>query len=227
MRTSLTALALVASVGCASPTYEYSGYRTYDHFPLDGERYWNYQNPNEDYLLDVTIESDSTQSVGNPAIRTLRYQNGSLDSVLYWIKWSSDSGNGVQIHGYMVEEAGGVVADDSGADTGAPSGDVTTGEWVTYSTPIQVTNHQMTPGESIESPTSGATYTSTFAAVETCANNWADTDWECLKITIESDEAVPPPFVGTWHWATEFGTSLFQPKDSLEPWILTDFEWSP
>ena len=165
MRTSLTAIALVASVGCASPTYEYSGYRTYDPFPLDGERYWNYQNPNEEYLLDVTI--DSTEYVGNRAVRTLRYENGSLDSVLYWIKWSSDSGSGVQIHGYMVEEGTGSVADDS------------------------------------------------------------EDDWDCLKITIESDEASPPPFVGTWHWATEFGTSLFQPKDSLEPWILTDFDWSP
>ena len=228
MRTSLTALALVATVGCASPTYEYSGYRTYDHFPLDGERYWNYQNPNEDYLLDVTI--DSTEFVGNQAVRTLRYQNGSLDSVLYWIKWSSDSGNGVQIHGYMVEESAGSGADDAESgegDTGEPSGDVITGEWVNYSPPIKVTDHQMTPGEVIESPTADATYTSTFAAVETCGNNWADTDWDCLKITIESDEALPPPFVGTWHWATEFGTSLFQPQDSLEPWILTDFEWSP
>jgi hypothetical protein len=223
MRASLTSIALAATLGCGSPAYQYSGYSTYDHFPLDGERYWNYQNPGEDYLLDVTI--DSTEYVNNQSIKTLRYQNATLDSVMYWIKWSSDSRSGVQIHGYMIEDSASLP--DSGSDTGEPSTDAITGSWVEFSPAITVTTYQMTPGESVETDGNGVKYTSTFNSVESCPNNWADTDWDCLKITIDSDEPEPPPFVGTWHWATEFGTSLFQPKGSDNPWILTDFEWSP
>tara|TARA_B100000575_G_scaffold35842_1_gene24181 strand:+ start:944 stop:1621 length:678 start_codon:yes stop_codon:yes gene_type:complete len=222
MRASLTLIALTATVGCSSPSYDYSGYKTYDHFPLDGERYWNYQSASQDYLMDVRI--DSTESVGDTAVRTLRYENANLASVLYWIKWSSDSGNGVQIHGYMVEETSSVGPDD-GTDTGDASTDAVVGTWVNFDPPIAITDHQMTPGETIETAGGDATYTSTFAAVETCDNNWADTSWECLKIVIESNEAEPPPFVGTWHWATEFGTSLFQPAGATSPWILTDYEW--
>jgi hypothetical protein len=224
MRTALTVLSLAATVGCGAPAYDYAGYRTYEHFPLDGERYWNYQNPNEDHLLDVTI--DSTEYTGNKALKTLRYQNASLDSVMHWIKWSSDSGSGVQIHGYMVEESSGAPSGGED-DTGEPGTEAVTGSWVNYDPPLTITQHQMTPGESVESIGNDVTYTSTFAAVEGCANNWADTDWDCLKIVIDSDESDPPPFVGTWHWAPEFGTSLFQAKGDETPWILTDFEWSP
>lgn len=228
MRASLTLIALAATVGCASPSYDYSGYRTYDHFPLDGERYWNYQSANKDYLMDVRI--DSTEYVGNKAVRTLRYENANLASVLYWIKWSSDSANGVQIHGYMIEEPAATNPNDDadgGEDTGDAGTDAVVGTWVDFSPPLAITSHQMTPGETLETAANGVTYTSTFAAVETCANNWADTPWDCLKIEVESDETDPPPFVGTWHWATEFGTSLFQPKGENSPWILTDFDWQP
>jgi hypothetical protein len=222
MRAFLTALTALATIGCSQPAYEYTGYKPHEHFPLDGERYWTYQNPSEDHLLDVTI--DSRELVNEKNLNTLRYSNGSLDSVMYWIKWSSDSTNGIQIHGYMAEDIA-TDPDEGEDDTGAPADDAVVGSWVNYDKPLSIARYQMTPGESIESDGNGTTYTATFASVETCPNNWADTDWDCLKFVIDSEESEPPPFVGTWHWATEFGTSLFLPKGAENPWILTDFEW--
>jgi hypothetical protein len=219
MRTSLLVFTALGMSACGEPQYKYAGYRTYEHFPLDGERYWSYQSSSQEHMLDVSIESTETQ--GNKSIKTLRYVNASLDSLMYSIKWSSDSRDGIQIHGYMLED----VPDSSGGDDTGLGSDAIVGVWVNFSPALDITEHQMEPGSEVESEGNGVNYTSTFAAVETCANNWADKNWECIKVVIESDEAEPAPFVGTWHWATEFGTSLFQPHGAETPWMLTDFDW--
>ena len=70
MRTTLLFFSALGLSACGEPTYQYAGYRTYEHFPLDGERYWSYQSSSQDHLLDVSIES--TESQGNKSIKTLR-----------------------------------------------------------------------------------------------------------------------------------------------------------
>jgi hypothetical protein len=219
MRTSLLVFTALSLSSCGEPKYDYAGYRTYEHFPLDGERYWSYQSSSQEHMLDVSIES--TEFKGDTAVKTLRYVNASLDSLMYSIKWSSDSRNGVQIHGYMLEEG----VDTSGGDDTGVGSDAIVGVWVDFSPALHITEHQMAPGGIVKSEGNGVKYTSTFAAVEKCENNWADTPWDCIRVVIESDEAEPAPFVGTWHWATEFGTSLFQPLGAETPWMLTDFDW--
>ena len=55
MRTVLTLAAALFAVACSPSKYDYAGFRTYDHFPLDGEREWEYKSDAEDYLLRVSL----------------------------------------------------------------------------------------------------------------------------------------------------------------------------
>ena len=42
----------------------------------------------------------------------------------------------------------------------------------------------MAPGEILEQSVDGFSFTSTFAAKETCPNDWVTDDWDCLRFTI-------------------------------------------
>ena len=216
MRNALIALSLTA---CGTPAYQYAGYRTYEHFPLDGaERSWLYKHQEKDFLMSVEKLPDPTQ-VGSKKIHTLRYAQDDPYKVLFSIKWSSDSTDGVEVHGYMVEESSG---EDDGADDAQDTGmegNVVIGQWVEFSPPLQLTEFQMAPGESVESSAGGFDYTTTFEGMEGCPNDWRD-DWDCIKLVIESTETAPAPFVGTWHLATRYGASLFQPQGENHPWTL-------
>lgn len=220
MRNALIALSLTA---CGTPAYQYAGYRTYEHFPLDGsERSWLYKHQEKDFLMSVEKLPDPTQ-VGSKKIHTLRYAKEDPYQVLFSIKWSSDSTDGVEVHGYMVEESandGGDTDDgeDTTGDTGM-AGDVIVGQWVEFSPPLQLTEFQMAPGDIVQSSAGGFDYTTTFEGMEGCPNDWRD-DWDCMKLVIESTETDPAPFVGTWHLATRYGASLFQPQGDNYPWTL-------
>ena len=228
MRSILVTLSVLAISGCSASDYKYAGYRTYESFPLDGTRTWQYKHAVHDYLLEVEMESEP-ETAGSTRIHTLRYSQDEPSRVLYAIKWSSDSTNGVQIHGYIIEnepvEGGG--GDDTGDSEGGDdtaSVDLVTGSWVDFDPPLKLTEYQMAPGDSVQRSADGDDYTTTFERVEGCPNDWRD-DWNCLKIVIESSSDDPPPFVGTWHWATEYGTSLFQPVGEVAPWTLVEATW--
>jgi hypothetical protein len=213
-------LALLAITGCGTTAYTYSGYWTADHFPLGGERNWQYQNEGEDFLMKV--ENISSETVDGDTVVTLNYTNETTNSLMYSIKWAADKGSAVKIHGYYLAEG---VYDNEGDDTGMGT-DAVVGSWVNFSPPIELTERQGSPGDVVESTDDGVNYVSTFDAYESCPNLWTQ-DWECMKMIIESDESSPAPFVGTWHWATEYGTSIFQPAGAEFPWRLTSYEWSP
>ena len=234
MRNALIALSFITSGGlamtaCGTPDYQYAGFRTYDHFPLDGmTREWTYKHPEKDFLMHVE-KMENPATLGPKKIHTLLYAQEDPYRLLYSIKWSSDSTDGVEIHGYMVEENANLGdnggGDDGGAtDTGMVGEDVVTGQWVEFSQPLQLTEFQMAPGEVVVSSGGGVDYTTTFETMEGCPNDWR-ADWECMKIVVESSEVNPAPFVGTWHWATRFGTSLFQPQGENSPWTLVTAEY--
>lgn len=231
MRLVLIALSALTVGGCTEPEYKYAGFRTYDYFPLDGTRTWKYKHAVHDYLLEVDMETEP-EVEGATRIHTLRYKQDEPSRVLYAIKWSSDSTDGVQIHGYIVENEPAEVSED-GDDTGEPSGgddtastavDTITDGWVDFDPPLQLTEYQMAPGDVLKSSAGGDDYTSTFEETESCPNDWRD-DWECLRLVIESSSSDPAPFVGTWHWATEYGTSLFEPVGEAAPWTLVEATW--
>ena len=215
----MISLALFALSGCGTTAYTYSGYWTADHFPLGGEREWQYQNEGEDFLMGV--KNISQETIGGDEVVTLNYTNQDANTLMYAIKWSADKGAPVKIHGYYLAEA---IDDGGNEDTGLGT-DAVVGEWVNFSPPLALTERQGSPGDVTEGSGEGVDYISTFESYESCPNLWTQ-DWECMKVVIESSESAPAPFVGTWHWATEYGTSLFQPAGAEFAWRLTSYEWS-
>ena len=223
MRALPISLALFALSGCGTQAYTYSGYWTADHFPLGGERFWKYRNEAEHLDYHMVVENVSRETVKGDEVVTLNYTNEDAGALVYSIKWSADKGSAVKIHGYYLAEsmAG---SDDEGDDTGMGT-DAVVGSWVDFNPPLELTERQGSPGDVVKTTINGVDYVSTFDAYEACPNIWTQ-QWDCMKVVIESSESEPAPFVGTWHWATEYGTSLFQPAGEDYPWKLEEYDWT-
>jgi hypothetical protein len=219
---------LALALSCEGAKYDYAGYQTHKYFPLDGEnRHWEYYSDDTTYLLRVDMLSPQEVS-GTTSIATLEYTQVSPRKLLWTIKWSSDSSSGIQIHGYMTEDTGTDPGDtgSGGEDTGGTDLSSEIGTWVAFDPPIQLSEYQMAPGDSVSTTSGGVTYTSTLTEAKQCPNNWVADPWDCLVFNLEGDNGVP--FVGTWELATDWGVSRFQPASkSGTPWVLTDagIEW--
>ena len=231
MRHITTIAAMTLAIGCGDNKFEYAGFQTHKYFPIDGEtRHWEYYSEDTSYLIRVDMLSPKTSS-GSTDIATLEYTQVSPRKLLWTMQWSSDSADGVQVHGYMLEEGAttgsGDDTGDAGGDTGGSSINAEIGTWVSFDPPVQISKYQMAPGESVETTTGGVTYTSTLEEQKKCPNNWvAEDPWDCLVFKVEGDNGAP--FVGTWEMATKWGVSRFQPASkSGTPWVLTDagIEW--
>jgi len=225
---ALTALPILF-LGCSGPKYDYGGFSTHKYFPLDGsQRSWTFYTDAETWLLHAEMLTPH-QREGSTSIATIEYTRTDPYALLYTVKWSSDSSNGIQIHGYSQESDGSSSGGDDTAsgsdDTGVDS--VEPGTWVDFSPPISFSKFQMAAGDKVTSSTGGVTYTSTFEEVEKCPNNWATETWDCLRFVLESSSSTDvPPFVGTWWLATDWGPSWFQPPGLSDPWVLTEAKWS-
>ncbi len=219
----------VLAISCGESKYDYAGYQTYKYFPLDGKtRSWEYFSEDSSYLMRVDM-LDPQELVGSTSIATLEYAQVDPYKLLWSVKWSADSANGIQIHGYLLEATSddpdpGDDTGDAGDDTGGADINAETGTWVSFDPPIQFSEYQMSPGDSVSTSTGGTTYTSTLQSVEKCPNNWAPVTWDCLVFSLEGDDSMP--FVGSWSLATDWGTSRFQPAlKSGTPWVLTDADF--
>lgn len=218
MRALLSLLTLVSTVGCGSAAYTYSGYWASDHFPLGDDWVWEYSSEAEDFLLQV--ETTNRETSGGIEVVTLDYTHRDTGNLLYSIKWSSNNSDGIQIHGYYTAEPfSGQDDDDGGDDDTGSATDASIGEWVLFNPPVEVLGGQAKPGDALTTTTGGVTYEASFDTYEDCPNLYVS-DWRCMKVIITSDDDGAAPFEGTWHWAAEYGTSLFQPEGTDFPWKL-------
>mgnify|MGYP006064907045 CR=1 FL=1 len=192
---------------CDTDNYNYAGHNTYEYFPLDGERTWKYRQDDLSIEWRMEINKSVTAQVGDYDIATFDYSVLDPAELLYSIDWSSDSTNGILIHGYSVE----------GGDT------------VSFETPVAFAEYRMIPGDVAETTTNGVTYSAELVGVESCANDWVTDPWECLHFSISdgTDGASSAPFVGDWWVAADWGTSRFQPAGYDTPWILSEALWAP
>ena len=192
---------------CDTDNYQYAGHNTYEYFVYDGERTWKYRQ--EDLGIEWRMEARKSGVVDKGSTQVVTIDYGVLDpsELLYSIDWSSDSSNGIQVHGYSVED----------------------GDTVAFDTPVSMSEYRMVPGDTIETVTNGITYTAELVGVESCANDWVTDPWECLHFSISDgvDDASSAPFVGDWWLAADWGTSRFQPAGYDTPWILSEAVWSP
>lgn len=205
----LAALALAGSAaGCKGGNrYGYSGFALYHYFPLDGQRSWEYVS--DDFSYKLVVEKTGVERKRDFQIVQLDYseqdpatQEKTLD---YSIKWSSDSTNGVLVHGVKVE----------GQDT----------DWQTFDTPVEL-GKNVVKGDQTTTETNGTTFTSTFVGVEDCPNNWVTDTWQCLHITID-DEGAGYPFSGDYWLAASWGPSRFTPTGQSNPWVLAKGDFTP
>jgi len=198
--------ALLAPMGCGGSTIDYAGHNTHEYFALDGQRSWKYRQ--EDSSIDWRLEVSKIETVmvENFEIVTLEYSQLDPVLLLHEIQWSSDSSNGIVIHGYKVEG----------------------GDSVEFSPPIVVATRQMMMGDIVETTTENGVYASTLIGVESCANDWVTDDWTCLRFSISDgvDNETSPPFVGEWWLAADWGASRFRPAEYAEPWVLSEALWS-
>ena len=206
MRLSLFVGGLMMTA-CDADNYQYAGHNTYEYFVFDGERTWKYRQ--DDLSIEWRMEARKSGVVDKGSTQVVTIDYGVLDpaELLYSIDWSSDSSNGIQVHGYSVED----------------------GDAVTFDTPVSMSDYRMVPGDMVETVTNGITYTAELVGVESCANDWGTDPWECLHFSISDgvDDASSAPFVGDWWLAADWGTSRFQPAGYSTPWILSEAVWSP
>ena len=203
----LSAVALILA-GCTGSSFGYSGYNTHDYFATDGDRNWKYVM--EDGSVEWRMEVDklsSTTVINDTTVYTFEYGSFDPAELFYSIDWSADGVNGIQIHGFTIEG----------------------GDSVSFGTPIQVSDPQMTPGEVIETTSEGYTISSTFTSTATCPNEWVTEDWNCLVFTISDgvEDETSPPFVGTWEFAADWGASRFKQPGYSADWVLSEASWSP
>ena len=194
----LAALAL----GCAGTGPGFMGIQVYDHFPLDGSRWWDYAQDDESVLWRMHIEKNKVTDKGATEVVTLDY--GELDgALLYHVDWSSDSSDGVLIHGFQNE----------GSDA------------VRFDPPIVFGEPYMEEGDQVETETGGTTFTSTFVETEARTNHWVpDDEWECLKFEV-SAAGGDYPFTGTYWIAPRYAISAFIPAGFEDAWVLSEAHW--
>ena len=225
MRSVMSTIALFTVIGCGSAAYTYSGYWASNHFPIEDDWVWQYTNEAEDFLMDAATTGRETKN-GNEVV-TIDYTHSETGNLLFSIKWSSDKSDGILVHGYYIAPPFSGEEDDDGGDDTGTSTDAAVGEWVLFSPPVALADKQAEAGDELTTTVDGITYVSTFEAYEDCPNLYAS-DWRCMKVVVSSDDDSSAPFEGTWHWAAEYGTSLFQPVGASFPWKLVgEPEWRP
>ena len=201
---------LIFACGPGGSNTQYSGHNTHEYMPFDGVRSWQYQN--DGAAFDMLVEKTNTTESDGFEIITLTYSNNSTGESLATIDWSSDSLNGILVHGYTLTNQGGMEFEE----------------------PISVADYKMVPGEIVETTTDGITFTSTFVKMESCPNNWIDEEntWDCLKFELTSDSSSGSfPFTGEWWGANTWGVSRFITPDgtfgSSNTWVLSQATYSP
>jgi len=195
------------------PDEGYSGYQIDDHFPLDGQRSWEYAS--DDHTVDYTLEvemSEATTTNDGSTVREFTFFNMKSAAAVLTMGWSSDSSDGVRIHNIRTYADS---SDTSRHDSGYDFAD----------SPIIFAEPEMAPGDFVVSGPDGWTFTSTFEAVEPCHNHWTGEEWnECLRFHLDDDGA-NTPFAGDYWLVTRYGIAMMALDGEPDLWRLRLARW--
>jgi len=211
MRQILACLVPVGLLAC-NPSYNYGGYKIFEHFPMDGLRSWEYANDDVgiEYKLEVRM-SDEPIQVGDTIIHEFQHFNQATGEMLGAVQWSSDSVDGVMIHGYQ---------------TTGPKGDL-----VNFNPPIKFADASMAPDEDVKTSGGGWDFTSTFVGVEGCPNHWVGEEWDsCLRFLLDDndgDDAAGALFAGEYWLVPRYGIAWQQTTGDSDTWVLVKANWEP
>lgn len=212
MRFALLPILGLAIVGC-EPAYNYQGYDMPDHFPLDGSKLeWEYSSTDTTIGNELLVEKVGTAVVGDVEVATLEHwiigEDDSED--LAWsVLWSSDSVQGVQIHGYTNE---------------------TNDTEVTFDPPILFAEGHGIPGDQLITQSGGYTWTATFSSVEGCETYWVPgwADENCLVVTLDDGDDTPITnaiIVGTYWLVPRYGSAWLELDAYDAIWSLSNHDW--
>ena len=231
MRTRF-ALLLAPLTACAGSSYTYDGEPIAEYFPLDGQRWWEYRqcaqydsgtpvdssvysfydptgcNAPEDGVLrtEKFPETQSNNGIVTVQLDTYRISGDGSSTPVYSVKWSSDNSKGIRVYSWT---------------------DLTTGAVTAYDPPIQFAAHQMNVGDSTQTTTGGATFTTLFEGVRAdCPNNWSGVWDECMHLQVSSD-GPDAPFLGDYYIGASYGLAAFLPAGESDVWVLDDADWQP
>ena len=209
MRTiSVALLALTVACGPDTDRYTYGGYDMSSHFPLDGSRLWEYLSDSPDVSWTLEVEKTGTATASTYEVITLEHVNGDTVESLFDVEWSSDSINGVKIHGY----------EDFAGGSGP----------ISFDPAVQFASRQMVPGDSVETETGNTTFTATFAGLTDCATHWAP-DWDeldCLVVTVETANGAHTAVTGSYTVVPRYGSAYLDLDYYDGLWNLADHTWS-
>jgi len=186
-------IAPLALGACEPPdNYTYGGTPMSTLFPFDGLRTWEFIHSDTavTYKLEAAMRRDSEKD-GTINIYTVDYakrcvaaDDSCVDGEILWsLEWSSDTTEGVRIHGSNV-------GDDEST-------------WVMYEPPIVLALSEMKVDDVVETTTAGHTFSSTLFNFESCPV-YLQAEWEdCAHIIISDvggDQLSGYPIAGEY-WA--------------------------
>jgi hypothetical protein len=178
------------------------------HFPLDGSRLWEYLSDADDVNWTLEVEKTKTATASTYEVITLEHLNGDTVESLFDVEWSSDSTNGVKIHGY----------EDYASGSGP----------VSFSPAVQFASRQMVPGDISVTEVGGTTFTATFEGLTSCATHWA-VDWDeldCLVVTVKAADGNHTPITGRYTIVPRYGAAYLDLDYYDDLWNLADHTWS-
>lgn len=190
-------IALSLLLGCPGPGPILSGVVTYELFPFDCARTWEFTSTDTSLAYKLVATSDTPPETlqDGTNVYTVQYATDCLGSdpecvdgeVIRKIQWSSTVGDGVYLHGYAIGD----------------------GAITKFDPPLQLALENMTkvvdpenpgPTEFAETITNGATWTSVLAEIEACPVKMS-VDWdECYRFDVTTDGGDGAPIAGSW-WA--------------------------
>lgn len=210
---TMTLALLALGLACGGDdTVAVTGQAFERYFPLNGYRYWEYQNEDPFADWNARIEkSFDPDSASGWDVYTLTTLDADTAEVLRHVRWSSDGDDGVLIHGYDVLAAG-----DGSSLQNKGSAD--------FDPPLLFGAPNMGNGESETTSTGGTTFVSTFAATEACPTPYTEA-WEaCRRIELsdqENDGDAASPIAGTYWLVEGYGVAWYQTTGQTEPWKLS------
>ncbi len=198
------------NAGC-DPDIIYTGFNVVDHFPLDGDqRDWEYESFDETVDWTLSVEKQGTTQQDGASVVSLEHANDDTADLYWEVKWSSDSSDGVLIHGFTHIYGG--------------------GDEVSFSPPIQFAHKQMVPEDAITTDTGGYTWTSTFQGVEGCETYWVPgwSEEDCLVFELDDGDGMPETngiIVGSYWLVSRYGPAWLDLDAYEGVWNLSGFDW--
>jgi hypothetical protein len=209
--TLLSSFALLMLGACKGYPPSFSGSPVWQMFPFDGERTWTYIST--DTTLPYKLVAHSTgepEVVGGDNVYTIEYTSSCFGAdpscidgeVLRRVKWSSNVTDGVFVHAWAE-------GDDA---------------FVDLEPPIHVTLDDMKRGETLETTTAGAVWTSTMSGIEECPIALSAAWDECgrFEVSVEGTDGYP---VAGAYWATVGnGIAAMELATETGVWQLSDLD---